>query len=116
MYGLLGAAGVVLCILLYFNDPSEPFTIFPPCPTHYITDLHCPGCGTLRAIHAILHGEFREAISQNILTVIFIPVIILMLVFPRKFNPPYLPLIVLVVFIIFTILRNLEAFSFLAPH
>lgn len=115
-YAALGAAGLAALVLLYFDNPSDKGTIFPPCPTNYISDIYCPGCGSLRAMHALVHGNFAEAASQNILTLIFLPILVLMVLFPKAFAHRLFPPAVLAVITIFTILRNFEAFSFLAPH
>lgn len=111
---IFGGLAVILCAVYFFDPNSDP--IFPPCPTHAITDFYCCGCGTLRALHALVHGDFKEAISQNVLTVIFLPILPLMAIFPQWFRFKFVPFAVLLIFIVFTILRNLETFSFLAPH
>ena len=115
-YAVLGFAGLAMLALLYFDDPSREGTIFPPCPTNALTKLHCPGCGTLRAMHALLHGDVKEALSQNILAVIFIPILPAIYFFPKYFRKPIVPAAMLVIFILYAILRNTETFSFLAPH
>ena len=61
-------------VLLRLFDPAHSL-LFPPCPLHYFTGLYCPGCGSLRAMHALLHGEFRQALGMNLLTVILLPFI-----------------------------------------
>jgi len=53
-------------------DPATS-GIFPPCPVHYLTGWYCPGCGSLRAIHQLLHGDLRAAWALNPLTVILLP-------------------------------------------
>ena len=68
---LLGTAGVVLLCLF---DPAQS-VIFPPCPVHYLTGWYCPGCGSLRAIHALLHGDLRQAWAMNALSVTLLPFI-----------------------------------------
>jgi len=62
------AGGIVLRIF----DPATS-TIFPPCPFHYLTGLYCPGCGSLRAIHQLLHGHLEAAWAMNPLTVLLLP-------------------------------------------
>ncbi len=109
---VVGAMGL---LLLYFKNPSSD-SIFPPCPTESLMGFYCPGCGTLRALHALLHGEFLEALSQNVLAVLVIPVLVLLVIFPERFRSPVWPLSLLVVFILYAILRNTETFCFLAPH
>lgn len=114
-YILLGIGTIAVLALLCFFDPSTS-AIFPPCPTNALTSLYCPGCGTLRAMHALLHGDVKEALSQNILAVIFIPILPAMYFFPKYFRKPIVPAAMLAIFILYAILRNTETFSFLAPH
>jgi hypothetical protein len=35
------------------------------CPFKLITGLQCPGCGNQRALYALLHGHFAEAVHYN---------------------------------------------------
>lgn len=65
----LGFAGV---ILLRTFDPATS-QLFPPCPVHYLTGLYCPGCGSLRALHQLLHGNLQAAWAMNPLSVILFP-------------------------------------------
>ena len=46
--------------LLYFIPPVAG-GIYPPCFFHWLTGLYCPGCGSTRCLHALLHGNFRQA-------------------------------------------------------
>jgi len=62
------AAGIVLRVF----DPAAS-GIFPPCPFHYLTGLYCPGCGSLRAIHHLLHGNLQAAWAMNPLAVLLLP-------------------------------------------
>lgn len=63
------ATGIVM---LRVFDPATS-GIFPPCPVHYLTGWYCPGCGSLRAIHQLLHGNLRAAWAMNPLTVVLLP-------------------------------------------
>lgn len=63
------AAGVVF---LWFFNPTE-IAWAPKCAVHAITGLQCPGCGISRAIHALLHGHFYEALAYNWFFVISVP-------------------------------------------
>jgi len=58
--------------LLYVADPAGP-SCYPPCPVHYLTGLHCPGCGSLRAAHQLLHGHLVAALGLNPLMVLSVP-------------------------------------------
>ena len=66
------AAGLSVIVLLYVFNPSES-RVFPPCPFHALTGWHCPGCGSLRAVHQLLHGDVAGAFRLNPLMVLFLP-------------------------------------------
>lgn len=42
---------------------------FPSCPFYAITGWQCPLCGSLRAVHALLHGAPLAALTFNPLTI-----------------------------------------------
>ena len=66
--------GLVFAVVLHTADPSE--ASFPVCPFYATTDLYCPGCGTLRCLHALLHADLRSAIGYNALTVLVAPILV----------------------------------------
>lgn len=68
--GLAGSVGGMTLLGLF--DPATS-GIFPPCPVHYLTGWYCPGCGSLRALHHLMHGNFQAAWAMNPLTVILLP-------------------------------------------
>lgn len=70
---VVAAAGVAM--LLFFFDPSRT-PIYPVCLFHKWTGLNCPGCGSLRALHQMLHGNIVEALRLNALLVLSIPVFV----------------------------------------
>lgn len=37
----------------------------PVCPVHHLTGLSCPGCGSQRALTALVEGHIAEAFSYN---------------------------------------------------
>lgn len=77
----LGIVAGILCALgvLFWLDPATA-GVFPPCPFRAMTGLRCPGCGTLRALHQLLHGELVAALRLNPLMVISIVPLTLWLV------------------------------------
>ena len=50
--------------VLYTYPPAET-AFYPPCVFKTVTGFDCPGCGSTRAAHAILHGRFGDAFRLN---------------------------------------------------
>ncbi|HEX8006255.1 MAG TPA: DUF2752 domain-containing protein, partial [Trebonia sp.] len=38
---------------------------YPLCPFLAVSGFYCPGCGTLRAVHALAHGDPLAALGLN---------------------------------------------------
>jgi hypothetical protein len=72
----LGAFFLVLAVLVFVDPRTARFA--PVCPLHLTTGLHCPGCGTGRALHALVHGELGRALRLNVLAVATIPVFLVL--------------------------------------
>lgn len=119
-------AMVIVGVLLWFFDPNQAGNPLPPCPSHWLTGLYCPGCGATRALHALLHGDLEKAFSMNPVFVMALPVVVL-LIFHQLTKLPE-KLIVLAnffgdarpwayVLISYAVLRNLPwyPFNLLAP-
>lgn len=51
----------------------------PRCWFHYFTGLDCPGCGSQRMVHALLHGDLAAAWHANALLLLISPVLLFML-------------------------------------
>lgn len=89
---ILGAVALAAVVVVYaLFDPAESH--FPRCPFLTLTGLQCPGCGSQRAVHALLHADFAGAFRDNALLVISLPLVVLMLVaqvcrrsMPRVYN------------------------------
>lgn len=58
----------------YVFDPAV--SPFPRCVFHQATGFHCPGCGSQRAIHHLLHGNFGAAFGNNLMLMVFLPLLI----------------------------------------
>ena len=50
-------------VLYTFPPAGSPF--YPQCVFHALTGLDCPGCGTTRALHELLHGNVGAAFALN---------------------------------------------------
>lgn len=129
---VLGRLVLLLCcvgfLLVYYRlDPAQ-HSFFPKCPFLSLTGLFCPGCGSQRAIHALLHFDLKAAFSFNLL----VPPALLALGYHlvikyiehvkgknvyHLFYRPFFPIVLLAVVLVFTVLRNLPyaPFEQLAP-
>ena len=111
---IVGGAALVLAL---FDPVLAPF--FPTCPFHALTGLHCPGCGSTRALHALFTGHPIQAAGFNLLAVLAVPVVLFVLIrrpSTDKLRQRWI-LAILAVVILFGILRNIPSypFSLLAP-
>ena len=123
----VGMPVALAAVVVFFAlvDPTE-LPIFPQCPLHSATGLHCPTCGASRAFHAVTHGDWQLALGRNALVVLATPLawgyLIALLVRARRTRqgpqfPTRLTLISAIVLVAFGIARNLPIppLSQLAP-
>lgn len=68
----VGVGTAVALTYLFFNDPNEPGH-FPGCPTKTLFGFDCPGCGSTRAVYALIHGNVSRAADHNIVLVLMVP-------------------------------------------
>jgi hypothetical protein len=106
------------CILtLYLLNPAE-YTYYPTCYLYLLTGKLCPGCGGMRGMHQLLHGNLYEALKFNLMLILFIPFGVYYLLsqfsilffnksFPDLISIKYIFYPVLFVVILYWILRNL---------
>ena len=125
-------AGAALALLggvavLFTYDPASSGR-FPQCPFYASTGFHCPGCGTLRALHQLSNGNLMAAFGLNPLMVLSLPFVAYSFMskiarevrgcaLPTVFVPSGWIWALFVLVISFWILRNIPVypFSWLAP-
>jgi len=101
---VLAALGIVL---YRFNPESYGF--FPKCPFFVLTGWQCPGCGTTRALHNVLHGHFGRAIAFNPILVLAVPFLLLLAIKPAWRYKPQVAWGCLIIAIAYFLLRNFVA-------
>jgi len=72
---------LIACLLggfffIYYSFNPSINSFFIPCPFHHFTGLYCPGCGSQRAIHLLLHGDIVGAFRFNPLMVLTLPILV----------------------------------------
>ena len=113
-------------VALHVRDPHQSGS-WGYCPLSLL-GVYCPGCGGLRAVNDLTHGDLAGAASSNLLLVVLLPVAVFFLARwaldawqgRRRVLPP--PRVVTLqatafglVLLGFMVLRNLPAGSWLAP-
>ncbi|MEO6983664.1 MAG: DUF2752 domain-containing protein [Edaphobacter sp.] len=65
---------VALIVTVLLRFPPTQYSFYPQCPIYSMFHLQCPGCGTTRALAALLHGHLGTALRLNALTTLMLPV------------------------------------------
>lgn len=114
---LIIAVVMLAAISVYFYFDPNDSAFFPRCPFLSLTGYQCPGCGSQRAIHALLHGDFAAAWGKNALLVASLPLLFLLVFsemtrtrFPRLYRRVNSGIVIkgcFVVVVVWWILRNL---------
>jgi hypothetical protein len=73
--GVALAAGLV-CGAVWMGDPSTPGGPLPVCPTKALLGIDCPGCGSLRMVYSLLHGDVGAAARYNALALVAVALLI----------------------------------------
>jgi hypothetical protein len=69
---LLAGGLLAVSILLHVRDPHRNGS-WGYCPWLLLTGTYCPGCGGLRAVNDLTHGDVAGAASSNLLFVGSLP-------------------------------------------
>jgi hypothetical protein len=101
---IVAAAAVAVVVGLF--DPAR-WEFYPRCPLYAWTGWLCPGCGSLRALHELLHGRVASAWGQNPLVVLAVPAAALWVWGPLRRCRRWAGWMLTVVLIGFALWRNL---------
>jgi hypothetical protein len=112
-------------LALHVRDPHEKYS-WGLCPSAAL-GFACPGCGGLRAVNDLTHGDVGAALSSNLLLVVVMPFAVVALglwaadrwrgtpsTIPWSRLKRFLPAALLVV-VAFAVVRNLAFGAWLAP-
>jgi Protein of unknown function (DUF2752) len=122
----LGAAAAALVATGYVAAVDPNVTgHYPTCPFLALTGWYCPGCGALRAVHALAHGDLMTALARNPFAVVALGYAVVSWALwldrtargrPRRWlAPPWVLYGALAAILIFWVLRNLPGWTWLSP-
>ena len=106
-------------VWLYYTYNPSGNNLFPRCPSNQFLGIICPGCGSQRAIHQLLHFNIGGAFRANPLLVVSLPYIITGIAFENKNVRNKYPairkalfgkkaiILLLIIITIYTLYRNL---------
>ncbi|HET9421549.1 MAG TPA: DUF2752 domain-containing protein [Nocardioides sp.] len=112
-------------VALHFRDPHASGS-WGMCPSAML-GIACPGCGGLRAVNDLTNFQLVDAASSNLLFVLALPLVLFALVRwvtdqwrgTTRTTPAWAmgpaAIGVVAVLVVFTVLRNLPQFAWLAP-
>ena len=86
---LLLTLALICGTFIYFKYDPVNFALFPKCPFLALTGYQCPGCGSQRAIHSLLHLNVSEAFHQNALLVLSLPYLFIHCLISAKTRPSH---------------------------
>jgi hypothetical protein len=107
---------------LYIFEPGKS-GFFPGCPFRALTGFTCPGCGSTRGLHCLLHGDVVAAFEFNPFVISSLPFLLYVLVRytnaavrgrPLKvkhLNTTYISILVIVI-LSFWVFRNTPFYPF----
>ena len=117
---------IYLILLMLYLVIGNYFHIYLFCPIYKFTHFYCPGCGITRMLLSLLQGRWYQAFRYNPLLFITLPLFFLyyldsLMPLSKKRKSflqalePYIWYVLIVVFLIYGVLRNLDKFRFLQP-
>jgi hypothetical protein len=120
----VGAMGLLSAGYVTAVDPNVTGH-YPTCPFLWATGWYCPGCGALRAMNALGHGDVMTALASNPLAVVGAGYLAVTWALwlrrtvtgrpPRWLAPSWVPYAVLGTILAFWALRNLPGWTWLSP-
>jgi Protein of unknown function (DUF2752) len=106
----------IACAYLYAFDPRSTAP-YPQCLFWRTTGLLCPGCGSARALHALLHLQVAAALHFNPFAVVLVPSLVAAALMEWVSRTPtwltrlspWVTWFVIASLVVFAVLRNMGA-------
>ena len=67
---LVAATAACGCAAVWLGDPTTPGGPLPTCPTKALLGIDCPGCGGMRMLYSLMHGNVLAAARFNALALV----------------------------------------------
>lgn len=64
------------CAAVWLGDPTTPGGPLPICPTKALLGIDCPGCGGMRMLYSLMHGNLGAAAGFNALGLAAVPLLV----------------------------------------
>lgn len=114
----LAAAAVAAGVWVLYTFAPAAYRFYPRCVFKAATGFDCPGCGTTRALHHLLHGRIEEAFHFNPMLFVLIAVALCALPSllrgrqPEFFTKPWFGWTAFVVLAGYWVVRNTPIYPF----
>ena len=113
----IAMAAVLGGLAVIYSFPPTEYSFYPRCPIYLTTHWLCPGCGSTRALHSLLHFDIQSALHYNALFTLLFPFACLWLgficyrtmrydQFPKLAFPRSVAACLIVTVLLFTVARN----------
>ena len=113
--GLFLLAAATACVVVLMFPPGSPAANrLPKCLFHEWTGLYCPGCGGTRALYALLHGNLKTSLHNNLLLIPAGLTAAALLVKPQIVLRRPVAVTIIVIVVGFAVLRNIPCAPFTA--
>ena len=114
---VLGFLAAACMVLLLVPPGSRNARWLPKCWLHEYTGIYCPGCGGTRALSALLRGDLKTSLHDNLLLIPGGLILIVLIAWPQFGVKRPVALAIVIAVFAFTILRNIPCapFTLLAP-
>jgi Protein of unknown function (DUF2752) len=73
---IVAASTTLVCAAIWVGDPTTPHGPLPVCPTKALLGIDCPGCGSLRMLYSLMHGNLLAAARFNALGLVAVGLLV----------------------------------------